>query len=214
MRRVWGVPAAIVGLSTIPLLTGTLRLVQLAGGPELIPADARFEASPLPLVAHIVGAIVYLVVGAFQFVPGFRRRRPRWHRAAGRMLVVAGLFVAVSALWMTLLYPRMDGTGDVLYLERLLFGSAMAASLVLGLAAIRRRDIARHRAWMMRAYALALGAGTQAFTVGLGEALFGTGVVSHDLSMGAAWALNLGVAEWLIRRPASRPRLALAGTRP
>ena len=165
-------------------------------------------------MAHIVGAIVYLVVGAFQFVPGFRRRRPRWHRAAGRVLVVAGLFVAVSALWMTLLYPRMDGTGDVLYLERLLFGSAMAASLVLGLAAIRRRDIARHRAWMMRAYALALGAGAQAFTVGFGEALFGTGVVSHDLSMGAAWALNLGVAEWLIRRPATRPRLALAGIRP
>jgi len=214
MSRAWGVPAAIVALSAIPLVAGTLRLVQLVGGPELIPADARFDSSPLPLVAHIVGAIVYLVVGAFQFVPGFRRRRPRWHRAAGRVLVVAGLFVALSALWMTLLYPRMDGTGDVLYLERLLFGSAMAASLVLGLAAIRRRDIARHRAWMMRAYALALGAGTQAFTVGFGEALFGTGVLSHDLSMGAAWALNLAVAEWLIRRPTTRPRLALAGSRP
>ena len=33
----------------------------------------------------------------------------------------------------------------------------MAASIILGLAAIRRRDIDRHRTWMTRAYALALG---------------------------------------------------------
>jgi uncharacterized membrane protein YozB (DUF420 family) len=80
----------------------------------------------------------------------------------------------------------------------------MAASIILGLAAIRRRDIARHRAWMTRAYALALGAGTQAFTVGFGEALFGTGVVRTDLMMGAAWIINLAVAEWIIRRPSAR----------
>jgi uncharacterized membrane protein len=215
-RRSWGVPAAIVALSAIPLVAGSLRLLELAGGPDILPADARFAASPWPVVAHIVGAAVYLLVGAFQFVPGFRRRRPRWHRAAGRVLVVAGSIVAVSALWMTLLYARKDGTGDLLYLERLLFGSGMAASLILGFTAIRRRDIARHRAWMMRAFALALGAGTQTITVGFGVALFGTGVVAHDLSMGAAWAVNLAVAEWLIRRRAPRPRLrlALAGSRP
>ena len=37
---------------------------------------------------------------------------------------------------------------------------------------------------MIRAYALALGAGTQAFTVGFGEAVFGAGVVRTDLTMG------------------------------
>ena len=88
---------------------------------------------------------------------------------------------------------------------RLLFASGMAGSIILGLAAIRRRDIVRHRAWMTRAYALALGAGTQAFTVGLGEAAFGAGAVRHDLMMGAGWAINLAVAEWFIRRPSSRP---------
>ena len=210
----WRVAAAIVALSAIPLTAGTLRLIQLAGGPEIIPADARFAASPLPVVAHIVGAAVYVLVGAFQFAPGLRRRRPRWHRAAGRVLVVAGLTVAASALWMTLLFERKEGTGDVLYLERLLFGTGMAASLVLGFAAIRRRDIARHRAWMIRAYALALAAGTQAFTQGFGEALLGTGVLRTDLYMGAGWVINLAVAEWAIRRPASRPRrrVALAGS--
>ena len=95
----------------------------------------------------------------------------------------------------------------------------MAISIIIGLAAIRRRDIARHRAWMTRAYALALGAGTQAFTVGFGEALFGAGVLRTDLMMGAGWAINLAVAEWFIRRPSdqrtrsSRARAAPVGSR-
>ena len=103
---------------------------------------------------------------------------------------------------MTLAYPRKDGTGDILWAARLLASSGMGASLILGLAAIRRRNIVRHRAWMTRAYALALGAGTQAFTVGFGEAAFGSGVVRTDLMMAAAWVINLAVAEWIIRRPA------------
>ena len=85
---------------------------------------------------HIVSAIAYAVLGAFQFSAGLRRRRPGWHRAAGRVLVVLGLAVAVSALWLTLFYPRQPGTGELAYIFRLAFGSGMAASVVLGFAAI------------------------------------------------------------------------------
>ena len=83
--------------------------------------------------------------------------------------------------------------------------ACMGASIVLGLAAIRNRDIARHRAWMTRAYALGLGAGSQTLTVGFGQVLFGSGVVRTDLMMGARWVINLAVAELFIRR-ASGPR--------
>ena len=105
---------------------------------------------------------------------------------------------------MTLGYARQPGTGALAYVLRLGFGTAMTASLVLGVAAIRRRDIARHRAWMTRAYALALGAATQLFTLGIGPAVFGPGVLTHDLSLGAAWIINLAVAEYVIRRSAHR----------
>lgn len=198
------VPAGLVALATIPVLAGTARLVEILGGPELIPPDGRFAASPAPVVVHVVSVIGYALLGAFQFSPGIRRNHPRWHRRTGRVLVVLGLMVALSALWMTVLFPRKEGTGELLHLFRLLVGSGMAISLILGVAAIRRRDIDRHRAWMTRAYALALGAGTQAFTVGFGEAVFGVSVVGTDLMMGAAWAINLAVAEWLIRRPSAR----------
>ena len=198
------VPVGLLTLAAIPVLAGSARLVEVLGGPELRTTDARFAAFPAPVVIHVVAAIGYALLGAFQFSAGIRRRHPGWHRRTGRALVALGLAVALSGLWMTLVYPYKEGTGDLLYVFRLLFGSGMAASIVLGVTAIRKRDITRHRAWMTRAYALALGAGTQVFTVGFGEALFGTGVIRTDLMMGAGWVINLAVAEWIIRRPSAR----------
>jgi len=198
------VPASLVALAVIPVLGAAGRLVEVLGGPEVLPTDARFASSPIPLIVHIVAAVLYVLLGALQFSAGLRRRRPGWHRRAGRVLVAMGLAVAFSGLWMTLAYPYKEGTGDILWAARLLASSGMGISLILGLVAIRRRDIPRHRAWMTRAYALALGAGTQAFTVGFGEALFGSGVVRTDLMMATAWVINLAVAEWFIRRPARR----------
>ena len=145
-ERSWPVPVVLVALSAIPLTAGALRLVQLAGGPAAIPADHRFAGFPLPLVVHIVGATTFALVGILQFVPRFRRRHLVWHRRAGRVLAVAGLLVALSALWLTLFYEAQSGTGDVLYVLRLIFGSAMAACLVLGVTAVGRRDVAAHRA--------------------------------------------------------------------
>ena len=194
------VPAALLALAAIPVVIGSIRVVQLLGGPAGIEPDARFDAAPAAVVVHVVASVVYTVLGALQFSSRTRRRHPAWHRRAGKVLVALGLVVAGSALWLTLLYDRKDGTGTLLYSVRLLVGAGMGACVLLGLAAIRRRDIAAHAAWMTRAYALALGAGTQPFTVGFGEAVFGAGIVRTDLMMSAGWGLNLAVAELLIRR--------------
>ncbi len=102
---------------------------------------------------------------------------------------------------MTLFYPRPVGDGDLLSAFRLLFGSAMIVSIVLGFTSIMRRDVPRHRAWMMRAYAIGLGAGTQALTLMVGVVIAGPpSELSRALLMGAAWVINLAVAEWAIRR--------------
>ena len=84
---------------------------------------------------------------------------------------------------------------------RLLFGSAMALAIVLGCLAMLRRDVVRHRAWMRRACAIGLGAGTQVriqipplLIIGEPDDL------SRALMMGAGWVLNPAVAEWLIHR--------------
>lgn len=209
-RRGWRLAAGLVLLGTIPLTAGVLRLSQLAGGSTVIPADPRFDVFPLALVVHILASAGFAFAGVLQFMPRFRRRHPTWHRRTGRLLVVAGLLVVTSALWLTLFYEAQPGTGPVLHLFRLVVAPAMGACLVLGFTAIRRGDITAHRAWMIRAYALGLGAGTQVFTEGIGEAVFGTGVLTGDLAKGAAWILNLAVAEWAICRPAVPQRRHLS----
>jgi uncharacterized membrane protein len=203
-RSIGWVPFALVALVLVPAIAGSLRLLELSGGPQFLPANPRLNASPAPVVVHIVSAVSYAVLGAFQFSAGLRRRRPGWHRAAGRVLLVLGLAVAFSALWLTQFYPRQPGTGELAYVFRLAFGSGMAASIILGFTAIRRSEVARHRAWMTRAYALALGAGTQVFTLAFGPALFGISELATDLSLGAGWVINLAVAEYLIRRRGNR----------
>ena len=207
--RSWPVPLALILLSIVPITAGTLRLVQLGGGPAVIPMDARFATSPLPVVVHIVGASIYALVGAFQFVGPLRRRHLLWHRRAGRVLAGAGLLVAGSALWMTLFFAPHPGTTFLLHVVRLAFAAAMAACLVLGVTSVRGGDVPAHRAWMIRAYAIGLAAGTQAFTVGLGAALIGTSGVRGDLAMTSAWVINLAVAERVIRRPQRRARAEL-----
>ena len=197
------VPLALVILSLIPVIFGSLRLVEIAGGPQVMPTNPRIDASPAPVVVHVLGAAIYALLGAFQFSARLRRRHLNWHRKAGRILVVAGLAVAGSALWMTLFYAGAPG-GILLWGIRLVVSSAMAAFIVLGFAAIRRRDIPAHRAWMIRAYALGLGAGTQLFTEGIGEGLLGDTDLSKAVSLGSAWLINAVVAEWIIRRPAVR----------
>jgi uncharacterized membrane protein len=204
--------AALLLLSAIPLAAGAFRLTELVGGADITPANARFFASPLPVVLHIVSASVYALLGAFQFAPRLRWRWPGWHRAAGRLLVGCGLLVGLSGLWMTLFYPGANGTGGLLYALRLLFGSAMVGSLVLGFATIRRGNVIGHRAWMLRSYAIGLGAGTQVLTLLAGELIAGPpSELSRALLMGAGWVINLAVAEWAIRkRPAAPARTAAA----
>lgn len=217
VRAAWLVPAALLLLSAVPIAAGAFRIAELTGGADVTADNARFFASPLPVVLHIVSASLYSVLGAFQFAPGFRRRRPGWHRTAGRFLVPSGLVVALSGLWMTHFYPWPAYDGELLYALRLLFGTAMVLSIVLGVAAVRRRDYAHHGAWMIRAYAIGLAAGTQVFTH-LPWFLFPSvqGELTRALCMGAGWVLNLAVAEWLIRKRLAHSRRtpSVAASRP
>jgi hypothetical protein len=154
--------------------------------------------------------MVYSFIGAFQFAPGVLRRAPAWHRFAGKVLIPCGLVVAISGLWMSAFYPitKFDGPaapssfdGPSLFVVRLLVGALMVSFLVRGHAAIRARNIPSHRAWMMRGYALGMGAGTQVFTHipwFLLPSLHGE--LARTVCMATGWALNLALVEWIIRR--------------
>jgi hypothetical protein len=205
-RAEWLVPTALIVLSSVPLVAGALRITELTGGAEVTQENARFFASPFPVMLHILSASLYTFLGAFQFVPGFRRQRPSWHRTVGRLLIPSGLIAAFSGLWMTLFYPWSDGDGVLLFGFRLLFGSVMVLSIIFGLTAIQRRDIVGHSAWMIRGYAIGLGAGTQFLTHLPWVIFFGApDEFPKALLMGAGWVINLTVAEWIIRNRMTQP---------
>ena len=207
-RAEWAIPAALIALTMVPLVAGVARLVSLAAGAAVTPDNARFFAAPAPVVIHIVGSLLFCLVGAFQFAPAFRRRSPAWHRNAGIVLAAAGIAAALSGLWMAQFYPLAPHLqGPLLYGFRLAVGVGMVASIALGWLAMRRRNLAAHRAWMMRGNAIGQGAGTQVIVTLLWVLAFGApGDLSRDLLMGAAWLINLAVAELIIRRRPRRSR--------
>jgi uncharacterized membrane protein len=167
---------------------------------------------PVPVVLHILAVIPFSMLGAFQFSAAFRRRRRGWHRAAGRLLVVCGLVAALTGLWMAQFYPWPEGDGEAVYVMRLVFGTAMVVSIALAIDAIRRRDFVSHGQWMIRGYAIGLGAGTQVLTHLPWFLLVGKpGETSRAVMMGAGWVINVLVAEWIIRRRPSGRRAVPAG---
>jgi uncharacterized membrane protein len=202
----WLAPTGLILLSLVPIAAGASRLAQLATG--AVSADnTRFFDSPVPVVVHIVSVTVFSLLGALQFAPPLRRHR--WHRRAGRIVAPAGLLAALSGLWMAIFSTLPAHDGAALLVLRLVFGSAMAASIVIAFAAIRRGDVRTHSAWMTRAYAIGLGAGTQVFTGLVAFLLVGEpDATTWAVAMGAAWVINLAVAEFVIRRRAARSRPA------
>ncbi len=208
---VWLIPVGLIVLTMIPIVSGALRLTQLSGGPELIPEAARFTDFPVPVIAHIVAGVTFSVVGAFQFLPQLRRGRRSWHRLAGRVLIPAGFVVALSALWMATSSQLPPGDGPALLVIRWVFGTAMLVVLALAVRALLRRDYAAHGAWMTRAYALGVAAGTQALALIPGSLLFGSSdEPSRAAAMTAGWLINLAVAELVIRRRRSSTSRAAA----
>jgi uncharacterized membrane protein len=193
----WKLPLALLVLSAIPIAAGLVRVAGLANPAGISAENARFVAAPIPIVLHIIGASLFSVLGALQFSRGLRQRSPRWHRVCGRVVFASGVLSALTGVWMTVAYaipPELQG--GLLLGVRVVVGLAMFASLVLAVTAAMGGDIARHRAWMIRAYALGQGAGMQVVVLLPWMLVIGTpSMVQRDVLMTLAWVINLLVAE-------------------
>jgi uncharacterized membrane protein YozB (DUF420 family) len=200
----WLIALLLMLVSAIPVGVGINVIVELTAG-HVRPETIRHIAWPSPVVLHVLAAAAFATLGALQFVAAFRHRFPGWHRGVGRVLMICGLIAGLSGMWMALFYQRLPDTNDLLFAIRLVFSSAMLVFIVLGFAAIRRRNLPQHRAWMMRAYAIGLGAGTQALVFMVAEGVAGApDQVGKALLMGAAWLINLATAELVVRRGRQR----------
>lgn len=199
--RDWKIPALLVLLSVVPMLGGIARFASMSADVPVTEENARFVAAPFSIVIHIFAATVYSLLGAFQFSKGFRLRWPGFHRRAGRVLAVCGLLCGLTGIWMAVAYPiPVALQGPILRGVRVVVGLVMVASIVIAWRSILQRNVPRHEAFMIRAYAIAQGAGTQVVVLGPWMLLTGQGTgLMRDLLMGLSWAINIVVAELIVR---------------
>jgi hypothetical protein len=106
---------------------------------------------------------------------------------------------------MAQIYPPFIGDGTALRWIRTIVGVAIIGFIVAGLFAIQRCQFNTHRAWMMRAYAMAVAAATQPLTlIPFGLIPAANNEIGYTLGLAAGWVVNLAIAEYLVRRNATR----------
>ncbi len=125
--------------------------------------DAGFALHPDLTLLHILPASLFFILMPLQFVRRIRARYPEWHRWSGRLLIVLGFIVGSSALVMSF---TMAIGGVTETAATALYAVLFLVFLCLGLWNIRRRKVARHREWMIRAFGVALGIATTRPIVG------------------------------------------------
>src|SRR5262249_22306001 len=86
-----------------------------------------------------------------QFVTTFRAWRLNRHRRLGYVVLTSGLVTGVTALAMT---TRVAIGGATERAATTLFGLLFLVALVRAFTCIRRRHVALHREWMIRAFSL------------------------------------------------------------
>lgn len=148
-------PVVLYALTAMTLLFAASQVVQIPLG--ALPEDSqRLTATPYSHFAHVLGGVVFGITGPIQFGRVLARKYGALHRIMGRVFVVAGAFLSLSSL--TLLWHFPDTYSTLVNLGRLAFGIGLGVSLWMAMAAIRARHFMRHRDWMIRSYALGMGA--------------------------------------------------------
>jgi Predicted membrane protein (DUF2306) len=194
--------AGLLLLSAVPMLAGLSRLLSLSTGAFTLDDHQRFESDRWTASMHIIGATAFATVGAFQFVPGLRAKA--WHKVAGRVLSALGIGAALAGTVMALRWAPKEFDSAALNAIRTGVAFSMVTFIALGCVAARRRQFEIHGAWMVRAYALFLGGGTQFFTAGFTALPFMHAYLNQTIyaaAMAAGWLINALVAEWILRRP-------------
>jgi uncharacterized membrane protein len=167
----------------------------------------KYVAHPWLAYGHIVPGMVYLLGAPLQLSHRFRSRHHTVHRRLGRVLLGCALVSGLLSVVLGIVFAWGRGAETT---ATVVFGSWFVACLVLAFRAIRTGRVARHRRWMVRAFAVGLGVATIRIWVGLftGIQLGLLGMEGETMPLratfGVAFWLGLSMhvvfAEWWLRR--------------
>lgn len=199
-------PQDLDNMATLAAVTGTE-----AGSPfyrqveETTRAGAmRYNVLPITTLLHIVPGAVFLLAAPLQLVPGFRRRTSGVHRRLGYVLLLLAIPYAVTGIFFSLYKPVF---GPLASVASGLAGVWFVYCAVRAYTAIRRRDIDRHREWMLRALAAAYGiAAVRLVFLAMVVIVPFNPIAMGVVSFWAGWLVAALPTEWWIRRTARQPQ--------
>jgi len=164
-------------------------------------ATGKFHEHPRKTIFHVVAGSLFLTFALLQFAPSIRTRHPALHRNSGRVLLVLVLALSLSGLYFGLFHPYAGA------LERsavAVFGGFMLFAGSRAWIAIRRRQVALHREWMIRMFATGLAiacirvfAALASFVIPVGPELVAP--QTFGLTLWGGWVATLLAAEGWIR---------------
>lgn len=200
----WVVPMLWL-LGSLAILSAILRIALtsqalLTGAVPTDPGDIHYIQHPWLTALHVVPGLLFLLLGPLQFLSSIRSRWPKVHRISGRVFVVSGLITAVTAMTINIVFPPFGGLFKSLAV--FIFSIAQIITLILAVHAILRRNTARHRAWMVRAFAIGLSISTMRFFFIPAFLVFGMKPTEFNISLGmwVGFLVNMFAAEIILWR--------------
>lgn len=152
-RAIW---AGTVLLVLIGVAAVVIRTVVLVTGPRAGRADVDdgFGHHSALTLMHIIPGLLFFLIAPPQFIRRLRNRAPGVHRWMGRVAVVLGLVIGISALAISFRIA-IGGINEIS--ATVLFDVLFLFCLVKGWRCARRRDFVSHREWMIRMFGIGLG---------------------------------------------------------
>lgn len=164
---------------------------------KVIPPNlaASFRARPWGIYPHALFGGIALALGAVQFWRDLPFSHPSLHRTLGKVYVVAAIVTGTAGLYMS--FFAHGGA-----VTRLGFGCLAVAVLTATSIAwqmIRQRDIAAHRRWMLRSFALIFAAVTLRIELPILIGVFRAFDPAYAVVSWLCWVPNLAAIEIYIR---------------
>jgi uncharacterized membrane protein len=187
---------AIAAFAPLQYLLNSMSDLAANGGEIAVNYAPRAGWVHVAFYTHIVFGGLALLLSPVQLSSRVRARVPRLHRVTGRVVLVAIALAGTAGFllsWVNAAGPI--GTAGFGTLAVLWVGFA-----ALGLRAILRGDVATHRRWMLRTFALTYAAVTLRLWLFVLIPLLGDFASAYVIVPFLCWVPNLLVVEWLLRR--------------